>query len=289
MTLIATHPELNRIAIKRQIDGEYLLWSVLRQMVAERGLSSHFERNDVYALALEVGLSWTRRHFNRILQRGNYLFWTVGQSVLYLRSFKRVYNRLADENAARIPSSQFVMIKPQKSALERRAEFYWSWFVVRGEQTIARDTLRDLFGLSHDQQRSYEKLLGRRLLIKTNYCHVDSDLYKNDLKYIPGHAFNFIQERFQDNKVELINVLAYQLPNTFIAREHGGDVSSRKFAPNRALKVSRTLYGRAMARSYNERCFFNFYDEWQRNMNPDAYIRTFYQGSKRIWRSGHFF
>lgn len=289
MTTIATHPELNRIAIKQGIDAECLLWAVLRDAVANKGLSSKFTREEAYSLCLEVGLSWTRRHFNRILDQGNYLFWTIGTTKIYMRSFKKVYNRLADQSAAAIASSQWVMIKPQKSALLRRAEFYWSWFAVRGEQTIARDTLRDLFGLSHDQQRAYERELGKRLVVKSNYCHIDFDLYGNDIKNIPTYAFNFIQERFQDDKVETVNVLAYQLPNTYISSKSEHGESPRRFAPKRALSVCRLLYRRAMACGYNERLFYNFYDEWEQHMNGDAYIRTYYQGKKRIWRMGHFF
>jgi hypothetical protein len=286
---IPTHPELNRIAIRQGVDAEYLLWAVLRHYVAQCDGSSHFTRQEVYTIALEHGLSWTRRHFNRVLEAGNHIFWTVGKVRLFLRSFRKVYNALADETAAAIPSARFVMIQPNKSAAERRAEFYWSWFVSRGESTIARDTLADLFGLSHDQQRAYEKLLGPRMKINTNYCHIDADLYKKDLKNIPGHAYSFIQEKFNDNRIEQVNVIAYQLPNTFTARESRSDESSSVFAPNRALKASRTLYRLDSACSNNERWYFNFYDEWEQHMNPKAYIRSYYQGKKRIWRSGQFF
>jgi hypothetical protein len=213
----------------------------------------------------------------------------VGDSRLYVRSYRKVYNLLADKEAAAVASARFVTIQPHKSAATRRAEFYWSWFISRGESTIARDSLRDLFGLSNDQQRAYEKLLGKRLKINTNYCHIDADLYQKDLKNIPGHAYSFIQEKFSDNRVEYVNVIAYQLPNTFTARESGHDESSLIFAPNRALKATRTLYRLASACSNNERCYFNFYDQWEKHMNPDSYIRTYYQGKKRIWRSGHFF
>jgi len=286
---IPTQPELNRIALKERIDAEYLLWCVLRHVASENGLSSHFDKSDAYNIALEVGLSWTRRQFNRILQAGNGLFWAVGESRLYLRSFKKVYNRLADESAAAIASSRFVVITVHKSAAKRRAELYWSWFAVRGEQTIARATITEIFGLSADQQRDYEALLGKRLIINTNYCHIDADLYQKDLKNIPGHAFNFIQEKFTDNRVECVNVIAYQLPNTFIASKSKHGESPLVFAPNRALKATRTLYRLASACSNNERCFYDFYDQWEKHMNPDAYVRTYFQGTKRVWRSGHFF
>lgn len=287
--LIPTHPELNRIALLQQIDAEYLLWAVLRHVTSTQNLSSHFNRDDVYSMCLEVGLSWTRRHFNRVLADGDGTFWKAGKSRIFLISFKKVYNLLADETAAAIPSSLFVTITPHKSAAERRAEFYWSWFSSRGESTIARHTLQDLFGLSHDQQRGYERLLGKRLKINTNYCHIDADLYKNDLKNIPGHAYSFIQEKFTDDKIEYVNVIAYQLPNTFTASTSKHGESPLVFAPNRALKASRTLYRLDSACSNNERCFYDFYDQWEKHMNPDAFIRTYYQGKKRIWRSGHFF
>jgi hypothetical protein len=287
--LIPTHPELNRIALKQQIDAEYLLWCVLRHAAAKDGLSSHYLKSEAYDVALVHGLSWSRSQFNRILQQGNYALWTVGESRLYLRSFKKVYNLLADKEAAAVASARFVLVKPHKSALVRRAELYWSWFISRGEQTIARASISDLFGLSQDQQRDYEQQLGKRLKINTNYAHIDADLYHKDLKNIPGHAFNFIQEKFTDNRIELVNVIAYQLPNTFTARESRPDESSLVFAPNRALKATRTLYRLASACSNNERCFYDFYDQWEKHMNPDAYIRTYYQGKKRIWRPAHFF
>jgi len=286
---LPTHPELNRIAIKQRIDAEYLLWAVLRHVAAADGLSSHFTRELAYQIALTNGLSWSRRQFNRILQQGDSLFWKAGKSRIFLKSFKKVYNTLADNEAAAVPSPRFVLIQPHKSALSRRAEFYWSWFASKGEQTIARATISDLFGLSPDQQRDYEQALGARIKVNTNYCHIDADLYKNDLKNIPGHAYSFIQEKFNDNRVEYVNVVAYQLPNTFTASTGKRGVSPLVFAPNRALKASRTLYRLERACSYNERCYFNFYDEWEKHMSDKAYIRTYYQGKKRIWRSGHFF
>src|SRR5688572_6806711 len=96
---IPTHPELNRIALKRSIDAEYLLWAVLRHVAAADGLSSHFTRELAYQIALTNGLSWSRRQFNRILQAGDGVFWKSGKSRIFLKSFKKVYNALADNEA----------------------------------------------------------------------------------------------------------------------------------------------------------------------------------------------
>lgn len=286
---VPTHPELNRIAIKQRIDAEYLLWAVLRHYVAQRNGSSHFTREQAYYIALQHGLNWSRRNFNRVIAAGLDLFWGTDTERIFIRSFKRVYNALADKQASSVPSSQFVLIQPQKSLAARRAELYWSWFAVRGEQSIARDTLTDLFGLSHDQQRAYEKLLGPRMKINSNYCHIDADLYKKDVKNIPEYAYSFIQEKFNDNRIEYVNVIAYQLPNTYIARNSSSGESPCQFAPRRALSVTRRQHWHTGASAYNERCYFDFYDQWEKDMNPRAYIRTYYQGKKRIYRQGQFF
>lgn len=287
---IPTHPELNRIALKQGVDAPYLLWAVLRHYVSQCGASSHFTRDHAYNIARGYGLNWSRRNFNRIVVSGVNLFWGTDTERLFMRSFKRVYHALADKQAASVPSSQFILIQAHKSVAERRAELYWSWFAARGEQTIARDTLTDLFGLSHDQQRAYESLLSRRLLIKTNYCHIDSDLYRDNLKQLPAHSFEFKQEKFTDNRVTYVNVVAYQLPNTYIARNGSSDESSCEFAPRRALSVTRRHHGHTLlARDYNVRCYFDFYDQWEKHMNPQAFIRMYYQGKKRIFRQGQFF
>jgi len=289
LRVIKTHPELNRLALKQQNDSAYLLWAILSESVRLNGLSSHYTKQSIRIESMNFGLTWTRRHLNRVLADGNGLFWTIGTKKVYLRSFKKVYSKMADHEALLIPSAHFVQINVEKSALNRRAELYWSWLYSRGEQTIARDTLQELFNLSHDQQRAYEKHLGSRLVIKSNYCHIDADLYSEQLQNIPTYAYSFIQEKFHNNTVEMVNVIAYQMPNTYIARKTGSSASLLCFAPNRALRVTRRLYRLASAGSNYERCYYNFYDEWEKNMSASAYIRTYYQGKKRIWRQGHFF
>jgi hypothetical protein len=286
---LATHPELNRIAIAKHLDASYMLWVVLRDNAILSNLSTHYTRELAYCTALKYGITYTRHSFNRILMQGTGIFWGNDAKNIYLRSFQRVYKLLADEQASRVSQSMFVLINPEKSAVSRRAELYWSWFAGRGEQTIARDTIKDLFNLSHDQQRDYEKHLGTRLLVKSNYCHIDIDLYPDAVNHIPEHSYHFLQEKFNENTVNYVNVIAYQMPNTYIACENECDGSSTVFAPKRALYASRTLYRHTLACGYNERCYFNFYDEWEKNMSDNAYIRTFYQGRKRIHRASPFF
>ena len=286
--LIPTHPELNRIALKQQIDAEYLLWCVLRHVAAADGLSSHYNKSDAYDVALQADLSWTRRQFNRILIAGNGIFWGLDAGHIFLRSFERVYKMLADDTAAANRQPQFVAIEVQKSAAARRAELYWSWFLIRGEQTISRDSIQDLFGLSPDQQRAYEKLLQNRMIVHTNYCHIDADLYKEQLN-LPTYSFEFIQERFIDNKITYVKVVAYQLPNTYFARPMQSGESPVAKTPKRAKHAAGTLYRLTLACGFQRR-WFQFYDEFEAlDMPDDSYIRTAFQGTKHIWRSGHYF
>ena len=149
---IRTHPELNRIAVKNNIDVPYVVWCVLRQHTSTNNLSGHYNINDARRVCINYGLNYTLRHWSRLWDSGNGLFWGIGQSSIHIRSFKRVYTVLADDNATHVASADFITIQVHKSHIERRSELYWSWFYHRGEVTISRDSISDLFGLSHDQQ-----------------------------------------------------------------------------------------------------------------------------------------
>jgi len=291
---LSTHPELNRIALKLKLDAEYCLWLILRHALTRDGLSGRFTRAQAYDYSKQAGLSFTRKHWNRLIESGNGIFWGRDKKYIFIRSFERVYKVLADDDCISVYNPLFIAIEVKKSGLERKAELYWSWFMSRSEQQIARATITDLFGLSADQQRAYEAHLGPRLIIQTNYAHVDFDLYKNQYKNIPTYAYSFIQERFNevDNKLETINVIAYQLPNTFIARPKHSAVSAIAKAAKKAINAVVRLYRHALACGKEWRylrLYYRFYDEWEKKGMPeDAFIRTYYQGKKHIYRSGHF-
>ena len=290
---IATHPELNRIVIKQKIDAPYVVWLALRQAVIRDGLSGHFKLSEAYQYGKEAGLFFTRKHWNRIIQAGNGIFWGTDGKRVFLRSFDRVYKLLADDDCISVRNPQFINITLYKSGVARKAELYWSWFASRQEQTISRATITELFALSGDQQRSYESFLGPRLIIHTNYVHVDYDLYKHQMKNIPNYAYSFIQERFTDNKIETINVIAYQLPNTFIASQKHSGVSPVAKAANRAINAITRLYRHTLACGNSWRylrLYFAFYDEWEKKGMPiAAFVRTYFQGKKHIYRLGQLF
>ena len=288
MSTVNTHSELNRLALKHGVDAAYAVWLSLRQAIIDESHSGHFTRESAYQQSMKLGLNFSRRNFNRIILQGRDIFWGTDTERIYMRSFDRVYKLLADDTARLNRNPKTVQITLHKSLALRRAEFYWSWLMARGESTIARETLTDLFNLSPDQQRGYERLLGKRLVINTNYCHINADLYP-ELTDLPAHHFYFLQETLNDGKIEYVNTIAYQLPNTYLARTGKSGESSVASTPKRHLRTSRTLYRLTLACSQQKRCYYDFWDEYERTGTLEDYIRTAYQGKKRIHRQGQYF
>jgi len=287
LKVIKTHPELNRVAVKNSCDAAYIVWCVLRDYAILNSLSSHYITSHARNVCMDMGLTFTIRHWRRIWLQGNNIFWNRSKGKIHLRSFKRVYNRLADNEAGHVPSPSFVNVSIEKSSQKRRATLYWSWFVNRGEVTLSRATITEIFQLSPNQQRNYEKILGDSLLIKTNYVHIDKKLYEKKPRNLPEHSFSFEHETFRNNRVEIKREIAYQMPNTFIARDLCSGESPVTFAPRRALKASRTLYGNT-EHSYTPLRYVKHQDLWKPELGYDTIIRTFYQGTKRINRLGHY-
>lgn len=288
MAKISTHPELNRIALKRSLDTVYLVWCILRRDVSTNHLSSHYNRNDARRVCVNLGLNFTKRHWSRIWENGHGIFWGFNNGVIHLRSFKRVYKMLADENASLEASPDFIEIEIIKSPAARRAELYWSWFYHRDEVTISRDTISDLFNITHDTQRNYENILGNRLLIKSNYCHIDAQIYAQNPRELPSHSYTFKSEKFSENRVYEREEIAYQMPNTFIARNTDSGVSPVRFSPRRALNVSRNVYSKTQ-HEYRLQRYVKHEELYRDAMGNEVYIRTYYQGKKRINRIRHYF
>lgn len=287
MSAIPTHPELNRIALARRLDTAYLVWAILRHDTAQNHLSSHYTKSAVRNLSKSYGLDFTLRHWRRILKQGDGLFWGIGYGMVHIRSFKRVYFALADDNASLTQNSYFVHIQPHKDTKLRRATLYHSWFMNRGEVTLARDTIAALFNLSHDQQREYERVLGSAMVVRSNYCHIDLETYKKNPKDLPAHTYSFVAEKFENNRVYERHELAFQIPNTYNARPFDNGVSPFKRSPRRALQVTRTLCGNT-PHSHNKQRYVRHIDLYDASMGKAVFVRTYYNRSKLINRIGHY-
>lgn len=295
-------PELGRVAMRQGLELAFVAWSILRDFAVSNSLSGHYSKRDFKAILGQFGLTYNRRHFLRLLQSGESIFWRIGSRKVYLVSFAKVaghfeqYRKPCDFAAQR--PGLFVQIQCTKSIEAIRSELYFAWFAQFDEKTIARDTLKDLFGLSHDQQRAYEKRLGRRLLVKTNYAHIDKETYQDTNRQslnsygdvLPEYSFEINYERDTTfGAAENVTAIQYQLPNTFLARPE----SSNKFIPvkdasNRARNASRDLFRPVTSLKPKQRIFFTKWHQFEVFGSLDSYIRAYSQGKKRLWISGHY-
>lgn len=283
---LSTHPELNRIALKRSLDLPYVVWLILRHEIRINNHSSHFNTHSARKVCMNFGLNFSLRHWRRIWKSGERIFWGQGYGKIHLRSFKRVYNLLADDTAKNVPSPLFIEIEIYKTSIERRAELYMSWFASRGEITIARATITELFNLSADQQREYETILDGRLLVKSNYCHIDAKKYRNNPIELPPYYNTFVHEKFENDRVSDETTIFYQMPNTYIpSKAHNANAAT--FAPRRCIGVSRTLYRHTNSLYQPKRYHLYLSDLSQIDGKPE-YVRTYFQGKKRINRIGHY-
>lgn len=295
-------PELGRLAMRQGLELAFVSWSILRDFAVANKLSGHYSKKDFKALLGQYGLTYDRRHFVRLLQSGKGIFWRYQGKKIYLVSFAKVsshfeaFRKPCDELAQR--QEIFVQIQCTKSIEAIRSELYFAWFSQFAEKTISRDTLKDLFGLSHDQQRAYEKRLGRRLLVKSNYAHIDKETYyqtnaqavKAYGDVLPEHSFEIEYQREQTfGAAERINAIQYQLPNTFIARpESGNDFIPVKDAPNRAKNALRDLFRPVSSLKPKQRIYWLKWQQFEVFGDESAYIRAYFQGKKRLWISGHY-
>jgi hypothetical protein len=295
-------PELGRMAMREGLELPFIAWSILRDYAVANNLSGHYAKKDFKAILAAHGLTYNRRHMLRILQAGQDIFWKRNQKKIYLRAFSKVtayfeaLKKPCDENWQR--QEKFIQIQVTKSIEAIRAKLYWAWFAQFSEKTISRDTIRDLTGLSHDQQRAYEKMLDKQLLVKTNYAHIDQETYYEVNRQaaspygdvLPEHSFKIeYQRQPATGQSEKVTAIQYQLPNTFLARpEFGNEFIPYQDAPNRAKNAIRDLFRPVISLKPKQRIYWLKWQMFDVFGNEQAFIRAFFQGKKRLWISGHY-
>lgn len=294
MRLAKIQPDLARMATRQNLELAFVCWSLLRQAAIETNFSSHYKREDFrYQLAVH-GLNYTHRHMNNIIRQGTGIFWDAGKTKIFLRSMQRVsdyfkpFIQPCDTIAQR--RDVFVAIRLSKSIENLRAEIYWAWFVQFEEKTISRATLTDLFGFSGDQQRNYEEILGQRLIVKHNYVHIDLKTYSENPQELPEHyfSFEFSRQLGMTDDHESVSKLAYQLPNTFLARLDASDSFPVSDASNRAKNATRDTFGQGTSSKPNKRIYWLKWDKFEKLGALDSFIRVAYQNKKRIWLAGNY-
>lgn len=295
-------PELGRLAMQQGLELPFVVWSILRASVVAENGSSHFTKKTASQLAAKNGLKFSQRHWQRIWQQGSYYFWGMEHNRLYLRSFAKVSARLGElakcGEVTRQPAAFFVKIQLSKGLESLRSELYWAWFAQFNERTISRATLQDLFNISPSQQRSYEAVLGARLSVKTNYAHIDNEMYKDKPKELPEHHFTVKYEREmslnQDPEAEAgfgarqVTAYQYQLPNTFRALHGDSNAIPVPFAPNRARNAIKSLDRHTESLSTTKRIYWLSRRKFERLASIEDYLRVAWQGKKSLWIIGHF-
>lgn len=282
------------MAMKAGLETSFVSWSILRAYAVAQNLSTHYSKKEAARILAQYGLKFSQRHWSRIWEQGAGIFWGLQNNRLYLRSFKRMRKYLLaltqDKELGSSKLPIFVEIQLSGGMEDLRAQLYWAWFLQWEEKTISRDTLSDLFGLSHDQQRSYEAQLGAKLLVKSNYAHINLDSYKEKPQELPEHHFTIQYEREVrfDEDVDTVQAIQYQLPNTFLARAESGNPFPVTDASNRAKKAMQEPNRHTESLFPLKRTYWLKWSQFENLGTMESFIRAYYQGKKRLWLSGHY-
>lgn len=291
---VLVHPELARLAMRQGVELPFVVWSILRDSTIAQNGSSHYSKKDAVRICSDKGLRFTPRHWSRIWEQGQGIFWGIDKNHIFIRSFRRVCWRFSalinDKDLSRQAKALFIKIQLSGGMEDLRAQLYHAWFLQWEEKTISRATLQDLFGLTPRQQRSLEKLLGNRLLIKTNYAHINAASYTENPRELPKHHFtiNYEREIRFDEDIDSVAAIQYQLPNTFLARfdEHGESPAVE--ASNRARKAAGALFRDTDTLNQLKRTYWLKWSQFENLGTLDSLIRAYFQGKKRLWITGHY-
>lgn len=294
MLTTQVHPELGRFAAKLDLVVPFFVWSILRQVAIDENLSSHYHKNDAKSILKKFGLGYSPIHLNRILKKGEGLFWSQFEGTIFLRSFEKVAKKLiaklGDQDKIYHAANLMASCRVHKSLEKMNAELYWAWFLQSDEKTISRATLQDLFGFSPQAQRSYEKILGSRLIVRSNYAQIDAENYKQDPEPLPEYQFSITYEREIrfDEDTETVIAIQYQLPNSFLARMGSDDLAVLDLASNRVKRVARTLLRQTDGLRPNIASYWLKWSSFERNGKLEDYVRCFIRCNKALWLIGKY-
>jgi hypothetical protein len=213
-------PELGRLALALNKTGEFRVWVVARHCFGQPGW---VERDTLYGRLKTHGVIHTKRHFNRLLAKGEGLFWGLApDGRVWLRGYVKVSQRLTqlaartapELVATNIPGTNDVYLRVSGDIGDFKARLYAGWLAYRQDPKIARCTLAALFGCSEDTLRNWEARLGGVVEVITNYAQSAADPKEDDtiIDYLPEHAYSYVTRYGQIR-------LRWQQPNRY--RTHG--------------------------------------------------------------------
>ncbi len=176
--MVEGDPELLRIAIGLGEAAACRLWLISRVLDA-RGVG-HITKAALEAELPAFGVTHTRRYLNRLIRRGNGVFWAISadSKLIHLRSYEKVAIRLT-ERALRdkpalvttnAPGQKFKTLTVAGSIADWEAQGLSVWLDSRRDQgmtNIAISTLCSLFGRTANTIRDW--LLRAKIIRQYNY------------------------------------------------------------------------------------------------------------------------
>lgn len=273
--------ELGRLSVALKLAAAFRFWLVGHHLSRQRGGCGWAAIDDLWAAVLEVpDYEITRRHFRRILQEGNDVFWKTSQDRIYLTSITNLAADLMIEAGLRGLSSvietnqpggyKSVWIPIGGSHEQWEASLYAGWLGAKAHTTIARDTLAGLWNRSPKTLRRWEQSrLADRLTVVPNYAAVQNP------------EISPAEDTFYDSKIKS---KAYQLPNTY-------QVAARQTPRNgQRQKVRRAVTGSYLgAGADTRRLYFETMKGLQAayRRQPDGPMRftfLFHRRGSNYWR-----
>lgn len=285
-------PEHARLSLKADLATAYMVYCLLRANAQSLNGSSHYSKSEVKSLLIELGFGV--RKWSRIFDAGNTIFWNMEYKRVYVRSYRKITKKLERVTGDKVNwNSKYLReicleFNTGDNSTTLSAKLYHAWFLARGEVTISRQTLSDLFGLSPDRQRHYETLLDGQLLVKHNYAHIDSEKYANNPSQLPEHHFTIRYERFTDDKVTHHEAIQYQLPNTFLTAGNGSDKPTTTAATQSLKKAIRARSWHTESYDSEDAFYSHTWRDFERSKGKAKYVRAYSQGIKKLWLSGQY-
>lgn len=264
---VRVDPELGRLAIGLNLAAELRVWLVLRHHF---GVPGWTDRQTLYAALEAAGVHHSRRHFNRLLQRGAGIFWGLsGNGRVWLRGYIRVVRTITrlglttnpDLLSTNYPGVRPVYLRLDGSLKVFKARLYAGWLAHRENPKIARATLCKLFGCTRETLWGWEALLSRTISVIPSYTQTAVDPREDDriVDYLPAHAYAYLTRR---NEVR-IRWQSSNIYRTRLIRQHPHKGQSRKARVAAAKEVLSFRPAENRAGSCPERQLAFGRDHWE--------------------------
>lgn len=225
-TPLRVDAELGRLSIALSCAAAFRLWIVGRDITRHEKGSGIITKQALKARISALGVSYTTRHYNRLLTQGTGVFWHLQGDTIYLRSIVKVACDLVAQalekgvaTEGNQPGTREVYLDASGTLEQWEAMLYAGWVAYRSynhDITIARETCSQLFNRHENTIRRWEAhRLAQIITKRTNYAQCpDQEHY---YPYLPDHAQAYVARVRYKNHIHDKIRLRWQLPNTYHA------------------------------------------------------------------------